>query len=1174
MLTKRNMLKPLLSKNKRYLLIIIFSFLFFSNLSYAQNRENYQLLWEIKDTVNDRTSYLFGTMHIKDKRVFNFSDALLPAIKNTEVFALEVHPDSIMVAINSRLKFKTENIYKEILTTKEYEKLNEKYLEMNGISFDSLTFKSPFLVETNLEFESVKEDDMPTFLDAYLYGIANSLGKEINGLESASDFNSDYENITNEEIKTNILDLIYTENIEYENYFEDLVSMYIEGDLDKLFQYITNGFSFLDVEMIRRNMVMVSSLKEIMKEKTVFSAVGAAHLPGPNGVISLLRKEGYVVTKVSSPFTGKSNNYIFQPNTKNWHTVSDDFLGYKVTTPVKPETINFGGLFDMQISIDLSIGASFGYLALDLRTKEVIEDEIIFNNIIETYSKNKNAEIIERNKIVINDIEFLEIIFKINKSDVKILIASENRILYFYYAENYKTNLASESTKYFFDSIKIYTPIILESQWHEYTNDLGAFSVLFPEKKFIDASREVPNTMDADGEDFILNMYYSTDLKNETIYFIQYYNFPLGYFLEDENEVYEEFEEKLIAQGTTVVEKHNIITNGIEGVEFSLILQGKYHTKARIFYRGNRNYLLMAQKMNETEIPESDNPFFNSLKLLKYKEAPFKLLTSNYKNYAFSFPEASTVEHDTIPNEYSDINETSLYFGLNEATGGVYLFEHSKLKKYFRVKNIDSTYKEYRNIIKGWNDSIIKIKDLVINGIPSQEVYYSNPKTNIINRTQFYIENDNFIIKSAYLGKEEIDSKETEKFFSKIYKLEDNQTFDVYSSKANLIFKDLRSKDTIQFNHAQGALGYYSFYKEELPLIEKQLSYNFKNDTLYSGIKNSIIRILGALGNENTLLLLKDYYLNKKTKNIQRLAILETMPQIASHNTLDVYFNLLKNNPPERNKDDYFLIFNYLNDSTQVFINNIERLLTLKENNIYRDKIISKFNDMITYDSIAKPVIEKYKDRLVSHFRNDLILYLDTISRKENVHINYSLISNYINIVNSLKIKNQQTKESIELLIQINEKTDWLKTEALITSLNLDYNLPLDYFLEHLEEPYSRYEIMEAFINNGKESLIPDKYLQPLAFSKLSVYNNNYDYYSDNIEELGLITYNDIEYYAFSLSFGEDEEKYSYLGVSELKSPNFEEFKLNSTYFDWDGLNDDWKTQAISLIEGTEVEVD
>jgi uncharacterized protein YbaP (TraB family) len=48
-------------------------------------------------------SYLFGTMHLKDKRVFDFSDSVLVKLDECPTFAMEILPDSILKAVSSNI---------------------------------------------------------------------------------------------------------------------------------------------------------------------------------------------------------------------------------------------------------------------------------------------------------------------------------------------------------------------------------------------------------------------------------------------------------------------------------------------------------------------------------------------------------------------------------------------------------------------------------------------------------------------------------------------------------------------------------------------------------------------------------------------------------------------------------------------------------------------------------------------------------------------------------------------------------------------------------------------------------------------------------------------------------------------------------------------------------------
>src|SRR6187549_3562654 len=54
---------------------------------------NNTLLWEITGNGLKKPSYIFGTMHLSSKLVFNLPDSFYYAIKNVETVALELNPD-------------------------------------------------------------------------------------------------------------------------------------------------------------------------------------------------------------------------------------------------------------------------------------------------------------------------------------------------------------------------------------------------------------------------------------------------------------------------------------------------------------------------------------------------------------------------------------------------------------------------------------------------------------------------------------------------------------------------------------------------------------------------------------------------------------------------------------------------------------------------------------------------------------------------------------------------------------------------------------------------------------------------------------------------------------------------------------------------------------------------
>ena len=66
------------------------------------------------------------------------------------------------------------------------------------------------------------------------------------------------------------------------------------SEIEKMFTRTEFGMEEnQDMLLNNRNKNWVKQLKTIMKKEPVFVAVGAGHLPGKEGVLELLRKEGY-----------------------------------------------------------------------------------------------------------------------------------------------------------------------------------------------------------------------------------------------------------------------------------------------------------------------------------------------------------------------------------------------------------------------------------------------------------------------------------------------------------------------------------------------------------------------------------------------------------------------------------------------------------------------------------------------------------------------------------------------------------------------------------------------------------------------------------------------------------------------------------------------------------------
>ena len=111
------------------------------NLS-AQN--NNTLLWKIEKK-GMPVSYLYGSMHVKNAKAFDFADSVLLAFNSCKSIALEIHPDSFNL-------FQITNIEKSInrkfygldqnLDINLARKIEERLQKESGISFNQIKNKN------------------------------------------------------------------------------------------------------------------------------------------------------------------------------------------------------------------------------------------------------------------------------------------------------------------------------------------------------------------------------------------------------------------------------------------------------------------------------------------------------------------------------------------------------------------------------------------------------------------------------------------------------------------------------------------------------------------------------------------------------------------------------------------------------------------------------------------------------------------------------------------------------------------------------------------------------------------------------------------------------------------------------------------------------------------------
>ncbi len=285
-------------------------------------------VWRVTD--GERSLYLFGTIHVGEER----NDGALAAVRNLfdrcDALAVEFDTKAFENNLAASVDEITQFLYTDGTTVRDHlpQELYEKSLEIiqSGGDYSPLMERYNLAIwDQMMEQALIKPSGLsPEFgMDGLLLDRAYDNGKEILEVESAH-FQYGLINEFPEELYVLLIEETLEEGEDV--YCDELNVMYeawLGGDMDTLEEYVIGTeeeeeeLTAEQIEMLEnydyrmleeRNLGMAEKADSYLKSgKTVFFAVGAAHMLGDAGLVKLLTDKGYSVTRVEPPFLPADN---------------------------------------------------------------------------------------------------------------------------------------------------------------------------------------------------------------------------------------------------------------------------------------------------------------------------------------------------------------------------------------------------------------------------------------------------------------------------------------------------------------------------------------------------------------------------------------------------------------------------------------------------------------------------------------------------------------------------------------------------------------------------------------------------------------------------------------------------------------------------------------------------
>lgn len=285
----------------RGVVILLISLFWASAQLKAAETEN-ALLWRI-ETADGAVSHLFGTIHSEDPRVLTLPKPVAKAYDEAATLVLEMDlGNTDNKAMGQAMLLPQDKDLLSLVGTKLY---SQSIIAMGerGYPEGVVNRLQPWAIVMTL---SVPKPETGLFLDYVLYRGAQEQGKKVVGLEKMEEQLAVFTDLKLAEQVTLLRDTL-KEYKQFPQQFQQLIEVYLKRDLKQLVtlseQEMTSSDKALEEHFMtalvdKRNHRMAERLAPLLNKGGVFAAVGALHLPGDNGMVALLRKQGFTVTPV------------------------------------------------------------------------------------------------------------------------------------------------------------------------------------------------------------------------------------------------------------------------------------------------------------------------------------------------------------------------------------------------------------------------------------------------------------------------------------------------------------------------------------------------------------------------------------------------------------------------------------------------------------------------------------------------------------------------------------------------------------------------------------------------------------------------------------------------------------------------------------------------------------
>lgn len=939
----------------------------FVNFSSAQKYPS--LLWEISGNGLQKKSYLYGTMHVSGRIAYHLGEEFYKALNSVDAMALESNPIIWLEEINNS-RYADQflgNYYISSQVQGDFYKNSFQILLPKNADLGATISANNFLMNWLLYRENKRMADFEedTFLDMFIYQAGRKNNKPVYSLEDFNETNilSVYSNLPDAEEKSP--SDWFVKMTKDKSYWDLIQDAYRKQNLDLLdsLQAEVSGENYLRYMLYERNDIMVRNIDSLIRTgQSLFSGVGAAHLPGERGMIEGLRKKGYTLTPIKPTITDNAKAEKERLSKLKRKLPLDERFSTELFNLMLPAPMyetyadeNMRDFFAPELTngsfYSVSIVSTYAYLSgnskVDFQAKV---DSLLFEYV--------PGKIISKKFIERNGFKGIDVVNQTKAGDFQRYHIFFSPLHMLIFKMGGKHEWVQTEGEGFFQNISL-TP--LQQNWRTVSPLKGDFSV------------EVPGYFSIKNNTKITSLYghpelEAFDVQDSSFYMVKRGVYQdLDYIEEDEfelNRIIDKFLETLKIDSAET--KSFGLTLGYPSISSSALTSDGRHIHLMSVIKGAYYYLLVSSEKSETRNTKFFDSFtFNDHVYLFDKEVFYDSLLRFSVNSNFLTPDPFYQEIMMARNRLRDAKvQDEMEKSFNRSQANYYYSENYEAIGVEMV--VFSPYAHIKDVEEYWDG---KIKDytrseyfyvysqerVVSDGMNYMEVAFADSASSRLIYKKYVLNVNRLYVLTANLDTLSQKSAYVNEFFSTFRPVnEDPSAISVFDDKAKLYFQNIRSQDSLTRDAAlKAVVRFVNFDKEHVEeMIGVIRTYPFGPD--YINAKIQMIKDLGKIDHPMVLPFLSEYYMQVTDTSLYQFAILEALALQKTKRATQLIVRLLDKDIPVSNDSraleavfrpfyDSIVLTNYLFPDllNYTFVNKFyeDEIYTLLATAVSRDKI-------------------------------------------------------------------------------------------------------------------------------------------------------------------------------------------------------------------------------------------